>query len=85
MKSKNFPAWLTIEAADKRLFFSLTALYVIYTLPIFLANRLYQDDLSRSLYGVTGWMNDARPLTELLLRWLGGGRPLGNVSPLPLL
>ncbi|MDE7430219.1 MAG: glucosyltransferase domain-containing protein [Lachnospiraceae bacterium] len=85
MKSKKFPAWLTIEATDKRLFFSLTALYGIYILPILLANRLYQDDLSRSLYGVTGWNNDARPLTEILMRWLCGGKPLGNVAPLPLL
>lgn len=85
MKSKKFPAWLTIEATDKRLFFSLTALYSIYILPILLANRPYQDDLSRSLYGVTGWNNDARPLTEILMRWLCGGTPLGNVAPLPLL
>lgn len=85
MKRKKFPAWLTIEVTDKRLFFLLTALYGIYILPILLANRLYQDDLSRSLYGFTGWNNDARPLTEVLMRWLCGGKPLGNVAPLPLL
>lgn len=85
MKSKKFPAWLTIEATDKRIFLSLTVLYGIYILPILLANRLYQDDLSRSLYGVTGWNNDARPFTEVLMRWLCGGKPLGNVAPLPLL
>jgi hypothetical protein len=50
-----------------------------------MADRYYQDDLSRSLRGITGWSNDARPLTELLMRWLGGGTPISDISPLPLL
>lgn len=85
IKNKKFPIWLTIESEDASLFRSLIILYLIYVLPILLANRHYQDDLSRSLYGVTGWNNDARPLTEALMRWLCGGTPLGNVAPLPLL
>ena len=67
MKNRKFPAWLKIEQKDQTLFFSLTALYAVYVLPIILANRYYQDDLSRSLYGITGWKNDARPLTECLV------------------
>lgn len=55
MKNRKFPAWLKIEQKDRTLFFSLTALYAVYVLPIILANRYYQDDLSRSLYGITGW------------------------------
>ncbi len=85
MKNKKFPAWLTIESKDRHLFFALTAVYIIYILPILLANRPYQDDLSRSLHGITGWNNDARPLTELLITWLCGGTPLSDVQPLPLL
>ena len=53
MKNRKFPAWLKIEQKDRTLFFSLTALYAVYVLPIILANRYYQDDLSRSLYGLS--------------------------------
>lgn len=84
MKIKKIPVWLTIEPNDRNRFFSLAALYTIYVLPILLANRLYQDDLPRSFYGVTGWNNDARPLTEKLISWLCGGTPLMDVAPLPL-
>lgn len=85
MKNIKFPTWLAIEPADKGLFLSLTAMYSIYVLPILLANRPCYDDLSRSLYGITGWNNDARPLTEKLVSFLCGGAPLGNIAPLPLL
>lgn len=85
MIPKRFPVWLTIEKKDRTLFWGLTVLYGVYVLPLILASRLYQDDLSRSLRGVTGWNNDARPLTEWLMRWLCGGFPLGDVYPLTLL
>lgn len=85
MKNKKFPTWLTVEQKDRSLFFALTVIYAIYVLPILLANRPYQDDLSRSLYGITGWNNDARPLTERLVTWLCGGFPISDVHPLPLL
>lgn len=74
-----------IEQKDRALFAALTVMYGIYVLPILLANRLYQDDLSRSLLGVTGWNNDARPLTEQIVIWLCGGSPINDIHPLPLL
>lgn len=85
MIPKKISVWLTIEKKDRPLFCGLIILYGIYVLPIILAGRFYQDDLTRSLYGVTGWNNDARPLTERLMIWLCGGFPLGDVFPLPLL
>lgn len=85
MINKKFPAWLTIEKRERPLFFALTVIYGIYVLPIILADRFYQDDLFRSLYGATGWYNDARPLSEKLIIWLCGGTPLGDIFPLPLL
>lgn len=85
MINKKFPVWLTIEEKDRSLFRGFLILYSIYILPLILANRFYQDDLSRSLYGVTGWNNDARPLTERLMIWLCGGFPLGDVFPLTLI
>ena len=58
------PDWLTLNAAHRRFFYALTVLYGIYILPILLTDRPYQDDLTRSLRGVTGWTNDGRPFTE---------------------
>ncbi len=77
--------WLTLNTKTCRFFYALTILYGIYVLPVLLADRFYHDDLTRSLRGVTGWNNDARPLAEWLMKWLCGGFPIGDISPLPLL
>lgn len=79
------PDWMKLNQKYLRFFYALTLLYGIYILPILLADRYYQDDLTRSLRGVTGWKNDARPLTEWIMKWLCGGVPIGDISPLPLL
>ena len=69
----------------RRFFIFLTLLYSLYVLPVILADRYYNDDLSRALKGATGWNGDGRPLTELLIRFLTFGRPAVDVSPLPLI
>ncbi len=79
------PDWLTLNAAHRRFFYALTVLYGIYILPILLTDRPYQDDLTRSLRGVTGWTNDGRPFTEAIMKWFCGGFPVGDISPLPLI
>lgn len=71
---------------NRLIFYGLSFLTLLYVLPIIIANRYYNDDLSRALYGYTGWNGDGRPLTELLLKLLGGGSSLAiDVAPLPLL
>lgn len=85
MKKLAIPDWLKLDQKFQRVFYAMTALFGIYVLPIILADRYYQDDLSRSLRGITGWNNDARPLTELIMKWLCGGTPISDISPLPLL
>lgn len=85
MKMFGIPNWLKLNRRDKCCFCALTTLFGFYILPIILANRYYQDDLSRSLYGVTGWTNDGRLLTEWIMKWLCGGTPIGDIFPLPLL
>lgn len=85
MINKKFPAWLSIEKKGKTLFLALTIMYSVYVLPIILANRFFQNDLSHSLYGITGWNNDARPLIERLIIWLCGGFPLTLVLGVLLL
>lgn len=79
------PDWLIPDKKDIRLFHALTLLLGLYVLPIMLADRYYQDDLSRSLRGVTGWNNDGRPLTEQIIKWLCGGTPIGDIFPLTLI
>ncbi len=70
---------------ERKFFLSLTLLYTLYVLPIAMADRYYNDDLSRALKGATGWNGDGRPLTELLIRFLTFGRPATDISPLPLI
>lgn len=71
---------------NKSIFYGLLILTLVYVLPIIIVNRYYNDDLSRSLYGYTGWNGDGRPLTELILKLLGGGSSLAiDVAPFPLL
>lgn len=75
-----------LEAPERRRFALLTVGGLVYLLPIVLADRYYQDDLARSLYGATGWAGDGRPLTQWLMELLaGGGDTVADLSPLPLL
>lgn len=85
MDQVKIPAWLILDKKYTRFFYALTLLFGLYVLPIILADRYYQDDLSRSLRGITGWNNDGRPLTEWILKWLCGGTPIGDIFPLTLL
>lgn len=85
MKKLTLPDWLKLNRDYRHIFYALTILFSLYVLPIILADRYYQDDLSRSLRGITGWNNDARPLTEWIMKWLCGGTPIGDIAPLPLL
>jgi hypothetical protein len=48
----------------------LACLYVFVLLPIVRADRLYNDDVKRSLFGRTGWDSNGRPLTTLLMKVL---------------
>ena len=67
-------------------FVSVVLLNFVYVLPIIIANRYFNDDLARSLYGMTGWNGDGRPLMQLLLQFLGGGSSKAvDVAPLPLI
>ena len=78
--------WWKLAPPEGRRFGLLAAGGLVYVLPILLADRYYQDDLARSLYGATGWAWDGRPLTEWLMELLaGGGTTVVDLSPLPML
>jgi hypothetical protein len=48
----------------------LACLYALILVPILRADRLYNDDLKRALFGRTGWDSNGRPLTTLLMKVL---------------
>ena len=78
--------WWKLEGPDRRRFGALAAGGLLYVLPILLADRYYQDDLARSLYGATGWAGDGRPMTEWIMQLLAGGEvTIANLTPLPML
>ncbi|BBO55807.1 MULTISPECIES: glucosyltransferase domain-containing protein [Cobetia] len=51
--------------------------------PLIATRALYLDDMSRALDGYYGWMLNARPAAEGIMRLLGFGDVLVNVAPLP--
>lgn len=78
--------WGKLDKKYIKEFYFLLILLFIYVLPIIMADRCYEDDLARALYGATGWKGDGRPLTEYLLRFLcGGSQGVVDISPFPLL
>ena len=71
-----------LSIRNKSIFYILLALSVMYIAPIILADRLYLDDLGRSLKGYTAWNNNGRPLAELVMIALNFGAPVSDISPL---
>jgi hypothetical protein len=66
-----------------QVFVGLLGLYGLILLPILRANRLYNDDLKRALFGRTGWDSNGRPLTTLLMKLLQAyDHALVDISPL---
>ena len=78
--------WCKLDKRHMALYIELTILSLLYVFPVILADRYYDDDLARSLYGLTGWKGDGRPLGEwLILLLYGGQRPITDIAPLPLI
>ncbi|EMF0716610.1 glucosyltransferase domain-containing protein [Citrobacter freundii] len=64
----------------------LTALIIIYVMPIILADRLYIDDILRSQLGYTNWSANGRPLSDLLMMAFSFfGKNIVDLSPLTLI
>lgn len=77
-----FFLFLKFNKEDKKIFFFLLGMSIAYAFPIMISNRLYIDDLTRSLYGNTGWSSDGRPLASLIMKLINVGGPLLNLAPL---
>src|SRR5579871_5714427 len=57
-------------SASPRIAGFLALFYSVLLLPILRADRLYNDDLKRALFGHTSWDSNGRPLTTLLMKLL---------------
>ena len=68
---------------ELRTFLISLLLYSLILVPILRADRYYVDDWGHALLGYSQWANDGRPLTDFLMRILGGHPPLVDFSPLP--
>lgn len=73
---------MRIENSDYQRFVACCLLNLLAVLPIILANRLYIDDLGRSIDGYFGWGRDGRVLAEGLFDLANLGAPAVNVFPL---
>ena len=85
MKTIKIYNLIKLDKAHQIYFFSLSIMSLLYILPIILADRYYNDDLSRSLIGASGWNGDGRPLTERIMLAINFGRPVADISPFPLI
>lgn len=55
---------------ERSVFLILLGLYFLILYPILRADRYYNDDLKRALFGRASWDSNGRPLTTLLMRAL---------------
>lgn len=77
--------WYRLDRKGRSVYGKLLVISLLYILPIIVANVRYNDDMARTLYGLTGWNGDGRPLGELLIKLLCGGEPIVDLAPLPLI
>lgn len=71
---------------DRKKFYILLGITLVYVFPIILANTPYIDDLERIISGIgTDWKVDYRPLSWLLTEALSFGEPLTDSAPLLLI
>jgi hypothetical protein len=63
------PAATAVDSpSDRSVFLILLSLYFLVLYPILRANRFYNDDLKRALFGRTGWDSNGRPLTTFVMK-----------------
>lgn len=77
--------WLAIKKDYRKIFVILFLLHLLYVLPLIIASRPFNDDLARSLYGLSGWDGDVRPVTQAIALFFSGASGIAvDVAPMPL-
>jgi len=65
-----------------RAFTALTAVYMLFVVPVIRANVNYIDDMSRKAYGDAGWEDFSRYLSNVISKLLNANEYLTDISPL---
>lgn len=70
---------------NKKYFYICFAIAIAYIFPILTTTVYYNDDIARVMSGHYGWLEDARPLTEIGYKILTFNSILPDLFPLPLI
>ncbi len=81
----NILSGFRFERKYRLYFLILSFMSLLYVFPYILADRYYNDDLSRSIIGATGWNGDGRPVAEIFMRLYEFGRPIVDTFPLTII
>ena len=79
-KISNF---LNKELSAKKAFLLLFILYSLALLSILRENVSYRDDIGRTAYGFSGWLDFSRYTTEYLSKLIHVGSYISDISPIP--
>ena len=79
-KISNF---LNKELSAKNAFLLLFILYSLALLSILRENISYRDDIGRTAYGCSGWLDFSRYTTEYLSKLIHAGSYVSDISPIP--
>jgi len=72
-------------SSSRQQFFVCYSAYLVLFFTVLLSDRLYIDDIARSIDGHFGWTEAGRPLADLVIYLINLGSPLINIAPLPQL
>jgi hypothetical protein len=74
----NFPSKINFD-----IFWSCFLANILLFFGLLTRDRLYIDDIGRSMYGNLGWTDAGRPLADIFTKIIQLGTPLNNSFPLP--
>ncbi|MGN0915514.1 MAG: glucosyltransferase domain-containing protein [Succinivibrio sp.] len=75
--------FLNREFSAKKTFFLLAVLYSLALFSILRENISYRDDIGRTAYGFSGWLDFSRYSTEYLSQMIHAGSYISDISPIP--
>ncbi len=78
-------SYFKLEKKQTVYFLVLSFMSLLYVFPLIQADRYYNDDLSRSIIGATGWNGDGRPVAEIFMKLYEFGRPITDTFPLTMI
>jgi hypothetical protein len=77
------PSEVSRPLSVRSVFWWSVCLNALVLVPIILADRFISDDWGRAVRGYAAWLDQGRPLTEVLMLAVNLGLPMNDFSPLP--